>query len=105
MNYLSAAYNQALLADVPTIVLFNRAAYHLTDDESTFYDQLLAAGIFQADPGKAAELVELIIHDPMSWWRSEPVHRARAEYLHRNFGPPEALGRYVVELSRQRSAA
>jgi putative transferase (TIGR04331 family) len=105
VNYLSTAYNQALLAGTPTIVLFNTAAYHLTDDARGIYDELIRAGIFQTDPVRAAALVESIVDDPQAWWERPDVQSARAAYLRANFGSADALERYVVNVARARSAA
>lgn len=99
VNYLSTAYNQALLAGVPTIVLFNPEAYYLTDEQRGFYDELIAAGVFQADPAAAASLVESVIDDPDSWWRTPRVQAARANYLRRNFGAPATLLDQIIRKS------
>ena len=100
VNYLSTAYNQALLAGVPTVVLFNRAAYHLTDQQAGFFDELMDAGVFQSDPEQAAAFVEKIMDDPAPWWMSEKVRKAREKYVRRNFGDPESLGGYLLRAAR-----
>jgi putative transferase (TIGR04331 family) len=100
VNYLSTAYNQSLLAGVPTVVLFNPAAYYLTDQQTGFFDELIDAGVFQSDPRRAAAFVEEIMYDPTPWWLSEKVQKARGNYLRRNFGDPESLGSYLLRAAR-----
>jgi putative transferase (TIGR04331 family) len=104
VNYLSTAYNQALLAGGPTIVLFNDAAYHLTDEARGFYDDLLRAGIFHTDPVQAAALIESILDAPDTWWQRSEVQSARSSYLRANFGSPDALGRYILGAARNPEA-
>lgn len=44
------SYNQVLLAEERTVVLFNADAYHVADQYRRIYGELLELGIFQAAP-------------------------------------------------------
>lgn len=105
VDYLSTAYLEALLADVPTVVLWNRDNYILRPDYSDFYDELIHAGICQTDPVQAAALVEAIADQPESWWRSEPVQQARSAFLARNIAPSEVMLEFLLGLAGEPPAA
>lgn len=102
-DYCSTTYIQALLADVPTIVLFNQSSYYLEEKYKDFFDELISARILHPDPTEAAVFLETILADPEPWWRSDSVRAARSAFLRRNLGPEEALQAQVLGLMRGRS--
>jgi len=100
VNYLSTSYLEALLADVPTIILWNEHAYLLEDRYEGFFDGLVAARICHTDPAEAARFVDQIKKDPESWWLSPTVRRARAAFLETNIGSPSVLVKHLVDHAR-----
>ncbi|MGD8350578.1 MAG: LIC12162 family protein [Gammaproteobacteria bacterium] len=97
INYLSTSYLEALQANRPTVILWNRSAYHLEDRYSDFWDQLIEAGICQTDAVSAAEFVENIKENPEKWWESDKVQRARKAFLATNIGSPEVMLKHLVD--------
>jgi putative transferase (TIGR04331 family) len=100
VNYLSTSYLEALLADVPTIILWNERAYLLEDRDKGFFEGLVAARICHTDPAEAARFVEQIKNDPEAWWLSPSVRRARAEFLQTNIGSPDVLVKHLLDRAR-----
>jgi putative transferase (TIGR04331 family) len=100
INYLSTAYLEALLSDVPTIFFWNKESYYLDDKYSGFYDLLTSVGICQTDPVKAAMFIEGIAERPDEWWFSDPVRNARNSFLTTNFGEPQKMVDYLIELAK-----
>lgn len=102
-DYCSTTYIQALMADVPTIVLFNRASYYLEQRYRGFFDELISAKIFHPDPVEAAAFLETIIDSPEVWWNSRTVKDARSGFLQRNLRSEDVLQSYVLALMHGRS--
>jgi putative transferase (TIGR04331 family) len=98
VDYLSTPYLQGLLADIPMIVLLNRDSYYLNDDYLDFFDELISAGIFQANPFEAAKFLTSIMDSPETWWQSSVVKAARRSFLDRNFESPDRLERLILSL-------
>lgn len=98
VDYVSTAYLEALVADIPMVFFLNREAYLLEDAYRDFFDELIAAGVCHIDPGTAARLVEQIKDGPETWWRSRAVRSARDRFLSRNFGSPETAIRQLRDL-------
>lgn len=98
VNYLSTAYLEALLADIPTIILVNCEAYQLEMQHKAFFAPLITAGICQTDPDEAAAFVEKIKQDPLVWWNSPDVKSAKNRFLSANLGEPQGLFNYLLSL-------
>ncbi|HUF82640.1 MAG TPA: LIC12162 family protein [Burkholderiales bacterium] len=96
-DYVSTAYLEALMSDIPTVFFWNRDAYHLEPAHQHFFDALRSAGICQTDPVEAARFVESIKSQPQAWWRSPAVQGARSRFLDANMGPPETMIRHLVQ--------
>lgn len=99
VDYLSTAYLESILADVPTVFFWNQDNYYLSPEYAGFYDDLVRAGICQSDPVQAATFVESIADEPERWWRSEPVQRARRAFLERNMAPPQVMIDFLLGLA------
>jgi putative transferase (TIGR04331 family) len=96
IGYLSTSYIEALVADIPTVVLWNKETYHLDDKYASFFDSLASAGVFQAEPVQAATFVERIWRDPQAWWQSPAVRSARADFLSSNIGDARTMISHLV---------
>lgn len=101
INYLSTSYLEALIANLPTIILWNTEAYLLESRHAGFFDGLVAAKICHKDPVEAAKFVVKIKHDPESWWQSEAVQSARRSFLSTNIGAPESMIKYLFERAKR----
>ena len=98
VNYLSTAYLEAIIADVPTIFFWNKESYYLNDEYFDFYDSLISVGICQTDPIKGALFVEKVKDNPEEWWQSESVRQALNTFLSRNIGSPKLFIDYLLKL-------
>ena len=81
IDYVSTAYLEGLLSDIPTIVLFDKNAYSLNENHSDFFDPLISCGIFQINPYEACDLLQEIHNNPLIWWNSENVKINRELFL------------------------
>ena len=98
-DYLSTPYNQMLLRNIPTIVLFNHSTYFLIDDKEDFYKDLIDVNIFHTNPSDAATFLKSIYYDINSWWGSEKVQTAVKKYINNNFGKENLLTNYINNLN------
>lgn len=99
IDYLSTSYLESLLANIPTIFFWNKAAYPLEAAYSDFYDILIEVGICQTDPVEAASFVEKIKSNPERWWSQDDVQSARKKFVSENFGDKDVLKNYLIKLS------
>jgi putative transferase (TIGR04331 family) len=100
-DYISTAYLEALMADVPVVFFWNREAYRLEARFARFFDGLQDAGICHSDPAAAARFVEEVQREPQAWWQSPKVREARRAFLAENLGPAEQM----IQLLLRRCAA
>ena len=91
VSYLSTAYLEALISDIPTVILWNRQTYLLEQAHPGVFADLLAAEVFQDDPVRAAQFVSRIAAAPERWWQTARVREARARFLAQNLGEPSRM--------------
>ncbi len=99
-NYLSTTYLESIIADIPTIFIFNKDAYLITEKYMGFFDALIDAGICQTNPEDAADFVNRIKDNPGQWWRSSAVQNARSAFLNANIGNPEVMIQHLLEKAK-----
>lgn len=97
INYVATSFLESLVANVPTILLFNANAYFLAEEYSSFFDDLIAAGICQTDPVAAAEFINVMWENPDKWWGSEEVQGARQRFLSSNLAPPQIMIDHLLQ--------
>ena len=102
VDYLSTAYLEALMLDVPTIFFWNRYTRYVEYDHRNFFDTLLTAGICQTDPTEAARFVEEIGEDPDRWWKSQIVREARQRFLNDNMSGPKVMIDHLLRHSLEK---
>jgi putative transferase (TIGR04331 family) len=95
-DYISTAYLEGLVSNIPTVFFWNRAAYFLEPAHRKFFDALVSARICHTDPVEAARFVEKIKDDPEAWWTSPAVQAARSEFLGTNMGAAETMIRHLL---------
>ena len=100
VDYLSTSYIEALIMNVPTIFFWNRDTYFISEEYKDFFKNLCEVKICQTNPIEAAEHVQSIIKNPAKWWHSTEVQKARTEFLKKNFGKPENMLNYLVNISK-----
>ncbi len=90
-TYISTSYLETLAMNIPMLFFFDKAAYQLAPEYIDFYDELIKVGICHTDSKGAAQFLESIIEDPLSWWQRPDVQRARHIFLSTNLGAPEKM--------------
>ncbi len=98
VDYISTAYLEAMIMNIPTIFFWNPDAYYLSNKYLDFFDSLISVGICQTDPIKAAKFVESVKDDPQKWWASEGTQKGKDEFLNKNIGKPEVMINYLLSL-------
>lgn len=71
---------EALAANVPTLMYWDREIWPLTQESEALLDVLARAGIWHATAEEAAAKANQIWEDPCSWWHSAAVQDARRTY-------------------------
>ena len=99
IDYISTAYLESILMDIPTVFFWDMNAYYLNDKNKNFFKPLIDVGICQTDPIEAANFIENIKDDPLDWWLSQKVQNGKNQFLDNNFGKPEKMISYLVGLS------
>jgi putative transferase (TIGR04331 family) len=72
---------EALAANVPTIMYYDRDRWEARTESEKYLRQLEAAGILWHCPEDAARKVSSIYADPDDWWFSETVQEARNVFV------------------------
>jgi len=98
VDYISTAYLESLIMNIPTIFFWNSDACYLSNDYADFFDSLISVGICQTDPIKAAHFVESVKENPQEWWDCERVQKAKGEFLRINIGEPQVMIDYLLGL-------
>lgn len=96
VNYLSTSHLESIIADIPTIFIWNKDTYLFTEKHMGIFDALIEAGVCQTNPEDAADFVNSIKDNPEEWWRSSAVRKSRDAFLKANIGDPEAMIQYLL---------
>jgi putative transferase (TIGR04331 family) len=97
VTYLSTAHLEAFMANIPTIVLWNKEAYSLDINHQYYFEELIAVGVCQTNWVSAAEFLSANINNPEAWWMSEVVQEAKNRFLERNINTPEHLFKLLLD--------
>ena len=68
---------------------------------SDFFDDLISAKIIHTNPVNAARHLENIYNNPQTWWQTKEVQNLKDRWLKRNFGKPDVLINYLLELAEK----
>ena len=71
---------EAMAANVPMVLYWNRAHWPLTPEGEALLDELAAAGIWFATAEEAAIQARRVWDDAAAWWQSPPVQAARRSF-------------------------
>ena len=80
---------QAMAANVPVVAFWDRTLWPLTKEAEGCLETLAEAGIWHPNPGNAAARVRDVWDNPLDWWHSETVQRARRAFCHCHARMPE----------------
>ncbi len=81
MDHHGTVLLEAMAANVPTVCFWNPAHWPLSEAFSSMLPILEEAGIWHADPGRAAAHIQAIWPSPEKWWLSDRVQQARSSFL------------------------
>ena len=82
-DHLSTTFGEALAADRPTVLFWNREANELTSQARPYFDSLCKVGILFYDPIEAAACVDQIYGDVEDWWNEPERQDARRQFCDR----------------------
>ncbi len=76
---------QSFVCNHPTILFWDKEYFEVRDSGIKYYELLHDSGILYYDSKKCAIKINQISDDPMKWWMSDEVQRAKDNYLE-NYG-------------------
>jgi len=94
--YQSTSHLESIIADIPTIFIWNKEIMHFQKEHEHIYDELIECGICHTDPIKAAKFVNKIIDAPEKWWFTKKTQRGRKLFLENNIGNPRVLFEFLL---------
>lgn len=96
VNYLSTAYLESIIADIPTVFFWNKDTNLFTEKYMGVFDALIETGVCQTNPEDAADFVNRIKDHPEEWWHSTAVQKSRKAFLNANIGEPEVMIQHLL---------
>ena len=102
VDYLSTAYLESLISNIPTIVFFDESVMILKKKHKIFFKTLINSGIFQTNPIEASKLVKKIHYNPLKWWNSQKVKKSREIFLQKNIGKPEIFINQILNQLKEK---
>lgn len=100
INYVSTSYLESIIANIPTVFLWNRDTNLFTERHMGAFDTLIESGICQTNPENAATFINNIKGNPEEWWQSAAVQNSRREFLKANIGEPDVMIQYLLTKAR-----
>ena len=71
---------QSMIINRPTLWLWDLDYHTIREDSKKYYDELHDVGILFYDPLSCAKKINEISIDPMKWWMSENIQKARNNF-------------------------
>ena len=99
VDFLSTSYLEALQINVPTICFFDNDSMYLNEKFTDFFDDLIKAKIFHTTAQSAANHLVSIFEKPQEWWQDTNTQALKNRWLKRNFGKPDLLVEYLLDLA------
>lgn len=82
-TYNATGFLQTFAANFPTILFWDPNQNELRESAQPYFDDLRRVGILHDTPESAAEKVNEVYEDPMSWWSSLEIQEAKTAFCHR----------------------
>jgi putative transferase (TIGR04331 family) len=82
-DYPGTTYLEAMTANVPTVLFWDRQRWEMREEAEPYFEQLREAGILSDSPEAAAAHTAAIFANPLEWWDSKLVQDARRRFLDR----------------------
>jgi putative transferase (TIGR04331 family) len=82
-TYNATTFLETFAANFPTIIFWNPDFFELRDSAKPFFRELREANILHDNPKSAATKINQIYQNPMIWWNSPDVQKARQKFCRR----------------------
>ena len=100
VDFLSTSYLEALHMNIPTIAFWDPETMSLKDEYNDFFDDLVNAKILHTTSKSAADHLLKVYENPNEWWNDKHTQDLKDAWLSRNFGKPEILKNYLLNLAK-----
>jgi putative transferase (TIGR04331 family) len=97
IDYIGSGYLDAFVYNIPTIILLCDNAY-LSDEGLELFQELVGVNVVHKNALEAAKFLMTIENDPLKWWMSEGVQKARRSFLHKAIGGERVLENKILDL-------
>ncbi len=77
------SFLEALAINVPCVLYWDHSVFLMRPEAEKYFDLLRGVEILHKDPVSAAEKVKRIFDNPLKWWLSPEVQKARNEFCER----------------------
>jgi len=101
IDYVSTAYLESFISNIPTVVFFNKSSSKLDKRYHDFFDVLIDSGIFQTNPVDASKLIREIYKDPLNWWNSFKIKKSRELFIKKNIGRPKIFFDQISKITSE----
>lgn len=82
-TYNATTYLESFAANYPTVLYWNPNQWEIRASAQPYIDMLSSAGILHYTPESAAEMVNDIYEDPLSWWNKPEIQEAKDQFCYR----------------------
>lgn len=79
-TYPQTTFAEAMFSGVPTVMLYIQEYWEVESIYDELIEALKMANIIHTDPSKAANHIQDIYNDPLRWWNSDEVIKARKKF-------------------------
>jgi putative transferase (TIGR04331 family) len=79
-DYLGTTWLETLSMNFPTVVFCDPSRVKITESAQPYLDDLRRVNILHDSPESAAEFINKIYEDPMSWWMSSELQQVREKF-------------------------
>jgi putative transferase (TIGR04331 family) len=79
-DYLGTAWLETLVINFPTVVFYDPSRVKTIESAQPYLDDLRRVNILHDSPESAAEFINKIYEDPMSWWVSSELQQVREKF-------------------------
>jgi putative transferase (TIGR04331 family) len=80
LDYLGTTWLETLSMNYPTVVFWDPSRVKNTESAQPYLDDLHRVNVLHDSPESAAEFINKIYEDPMSWWMSSELQRVRGKF-------------------------
>jgi putative transferase (TIGR04331 family) len=79
-TYNATTYLETFVANFPTVLFWNPKHWQTRASATPYFDKLRKVGILHDTPEQAADKVNEISGDPISWWKQPDIQEAKDQF-------------------------